>query len=333
VLSPTNNQNQSDAGSVVARTKRVLVLVYSQTGQLTRITDSLLAPLRQDSAVEVHVEVLRPRAPFPFPWSVFSFFDAFPESAHLVGPALAPLTLKGDEDFDLVILPYQVWFLAPSLPITAFLQHPVAQHLLRGKPVVTVIACRNMWMLAQEKMKQMLAARGARLIDNVVLTDPSPTLVTLVTTPWWLLTGRKTFPGLPSAGIDDTRIAQTERFGHAICDGLRTDAELKATPMLQGLRACVANPGLLVSERAGTRSFYLWGKLLRAAGEPRAPLRKPLLLLYIVFLVMLIVTVVPVSLLLQALFRPLLKRRMQVLKQQFEMPSGSGVERMGMYGY
>jgi hypothetical protein len=55
--------------------------------------------------------------------------------------------------------------------------------------------------------------------------------------------------------------------------------------------------------------------------------------LYIVFLVMLIVTVVPVSLLLQALFRPLLKRRMQVLKQQFEMPSGSGVERMGMYGY
>lgn len=333
VLSFPNNQYKADAGSVDARTKRVLVLAYSQTGQLTRIVDSMLAPLRQDPTIAVHVEVLRPRAPYPFPWPIFSFFDAFPESAHLVGPELEPLTLTGDEDFDLVILPYQVWFLAPSLPITAFLQHPVAQRVLRGKPVVTVVACRNMWMLAQEKMMQMLAACGARLIDNVVLTDPSPTLVTLVTTPWWLLTGHKVFLGCPPAGIDDLLIARTERFGLALRAGLHADAEREAGPLLHGLKACEANPGLLVSERAGTRSFFLWGKLLRAAGEPRAFWRKPLLLLYIAFLILLIVTVVPISLLLQALLRPLLKQRMKAMKQRFEMPSGSGVERMDMYGH
>jgi hypothetical protein len=333
VHSSQNNHNKVDAGSVATRTKRVLVLTYSQTGQLTRIIDSLLAPLRQEPSIQVHVEVLRPRVPYPFPWSIFSFFDAFPESAHLVGPALEPLTLSGDEDFDLVILPYQVWFLAPSLPVTAFLQHPVAQRLLHGKPVVTVIACRNMWMLAQEKTKQLLAACGARLIDNVVLTDPSATLVTLVTTPWWLLTGHKVFPGFPPAGIDDASIAQTARFGLALRDALHADAERGAAPLLQGLKACEANPGLFVSERAGTRSFYLWGKLLRAAGEPQALLRKPLLVLYIAFLILLIVSVVPVSLLLQALLRPLLKQRMQALKQRFEMPSGSGVERMGLYGH
>ena len=41
------------------------------------------------------------------------FLDAFPESALLVPPALAPLLLTGDEHFDLVILPYQhetVWW-------------------------------------------------------------------------------------------------------------------------------------------------------------------------------------------------------------------------------
>jgi hypothetical protein len=333
VLSSINNQNKADAGSVATRTKRVLVLSYSQSGQLTRIVNSLLAPLRQDPAIEIHIELLRPRAPYPFPWSIFSFFDVFPESAHLVGPELEPLTLTGDEDFDLVILPYQVWFLAPSLPITAFFRHPVAQRLLRGKPVVTVIACRNMWMLAQEKMKKMLAACSARLIDNVVLTDPSPTLVTLVTTPWWLLTGRKVFLGFPPAGIDDISIARAERFGLALCDGLRANAEREAEPLLRGLNACKANPGLLVSERAGTRSFYLWGKFLRAAGGPQAVARKPLLLLYIIFLILLIVTVVPISLLMQALLRPLLKRHMSDLKQRFEMPSGSGVERMKTYGY
>lgn len=331
--SSQNNPSKVDAAGVATRTKRVLVLSYSQTGQLTRVIDKLLASLRQDGTIDVHVEALRPCRPYPFPWPIFSFFDAFPESAHMVGPTLEPLTLTGHEDFDLVILPYQVWFLAPSLPITAFLQHPLAQSLLRGKPVVTVIACRNMWMLAHEKMKQMLSMCGARLIDNVVLTDPSPTLVTLVTAPWWLLTGNKIFPGLPPAGIDDATIASTARFGMALRDGLHADAERGAEPLLHGLKACEANPGLFVSERAGTRSFYLWGKLLRAAGEPQALLRKPLLMLYIVFLIFLILTVVPISLLLQAMLRPLLKQRMKALKQRFEMPSGSGTERMKMYGH
>lgn len=308
------------------------MIAYSQTGQLTRIAESILAPLRRDNGIEVHVEVLRPCKAYPFPWSPFRFFDAFPESAHMVGPALEPLTLRGDEDFDLVILPYQVWFLAPSLPITAFLQHPLAQRLLKDKPVVTVIACRNMWMLAQEKMKLMLSVCGARLIDNVVLIDPGPTLTTLVTTPWWLLTGKKRLWGLPPAGIDDASIAQAARFGYALRDGLRASAECEPGPMLHGLQACEANPGLLVSERAGTRSFYLWGKLLRAAGEPQAPLRKPLLLLYIIFLILLILTVVPLSLLLQALLRPFIGRRLAAVKRRYEMPSGSGHERMRTYG-
>jgi hypothetical protein len=335
VHSSRHNQDKEDAGrgSVVSRPKRVLAITYSQTGQLTRIAEHILAPLRRDGNIEVHVEVLVPCKPYPFPWPLFRFFDAFPESAHMVGPALQPLTLQGDDDFDLIILFYQVWFLAPSLPVTAFLQHPLAQRLLKGKPVVTVIACRNMWMLAQEKMKLMLSACGARHMDNVVLTDPSPTLVTLITTPWWLLTGRKRLWGLPPAGIDEVGIVQAGRFGHALCDGLRTGAERGSEPMLYGLKACEANPGLLVSERAGTRSFYLWGKLLRAVGGPQALMRKPLLVLYIAFLILLILTVVPVSLLLQTLLRPFIGHQLAAMKQRFEMPSGSGQERMGTYGY
>ena len=177
------------AQSTGSKLKRVLVLAYSQSGQLSQITERILEPLRSDAGIAIHVELLRPLKPYPFPWPFFIFLDAFPESAHMVPPQLERLTLNGDEDFDLVILPYQVWFLAPSLPVTAFLKHPLAQKLLAGKPVVTVIACRNMWMLAQEKMKALLRACDARLQDNVVLVDPSPTMASLITTPLWMWTG------------------------------------------------------------------------------------------------------------------------------------------------
>lgn len=307
------------------------MLNYSQTGQLSEISRRIVEPLQQDKNISVHIEVLRPLKPYPFPWKFFSFLDAFPESAHLVAPPLQPLSLNGDENFDLVILPYQVWFLAPSLPVTAFLKHPLAKKLLAGKPVVTVIACRNMWMMAQEKMKTMLDACGARLLDNVVLTDSAPTLTTLLTTPLWLLSGQRKWFGLPPAGVDAENIRAASRFGFALRDALRHNQELGTAPLLGGLGAVVADPHLLVSEKAGTRSFYVWGKLLRAAGQPGQWRRRPLLILYVVFLIALILTIVPLSLLVQKLLRPFLRRQFASIKQKFETPSGSGMERMSLY--
>lgn len=314
------------------RTKRVLAICYSQTGQLARIAAQILAPLQAKPGVDVHLEVIRPKQTYPFPWPFFQFFDAFPEAAHLIAPELEQLALTGEEDFDLVILFYQVWFLAPSLPVTAFLQHPLAARLLKDKPVVTVIACRNMWLMAHEKMKNMLSNLGARLIDNVVLADKGNVFATLVTTPRWLLTGRQTgFLGLPPAGIAPDEILRSRRFGLALRDALAADAEKQDAPLLAGLGAAEANPRLYASEKAGTRSFYLWGKLLRAAGKPGQWSRKPLLFFYVFFLITLIVTVVPVSLALQALIRPLLRERIARMKHDFEFPSGSGTERMSKY--
>ncbi len=312
--------------------KRVLVLAYSQTGQLTAVIESLLGPLRADPRISVHVETLAPQPPFPMPWPLFRFLDAFPESANLQPGALAPLTLTGDEDFDLVILPYQVWFLAPSQPVAAFLKHPVAARLLRGKPVVTVIACRNMWLLAHGKTKKLLADLGAHLVDNVVLTDRAHTMATLLTTPLWLLTGkRQLISSLPPAGVAATDIEGCARFGRALRDALAEDRERSLEPMLQGLRAVEADPNLWFSELTAGRSFSLWGRLLRAFGPPGSLPRRALLVLYLVFLVTLVFTVVPLSLAIQLLLRPCLKQRLARLKQSFEAPSGSGDERLSLY--
>ena len=318
--------------ATLAKPKRVLAVCYSQTGQIARIAEQVLDPLRGDAGIDVHLEVLHPLTAYPFPWPFFRFFDAFPEAAHLIAPELEPLTLTGEEDFDLVILFYQVWFLAPSLPTTAFLQHPLAARLLKDKPVVTVVACRNMWLMAHEKMRNMLSNLGARLIDNVVLADRGNLFATFVTTPRWFLTGKQTgFLGLPPAGIAPEEILRTRRFGLALRAALSADAEQQGKPLLTGLKAVEADPKLYISEKAGTRSFYLWGKLLRAAGQPGQWVRKPILLLYVIFLVTLIVTVVPVSLALQALIRPLLRERLAKMKHDFELPSGSGTERMNTY--
>ena len=315
--------------------KRVLVITYSQTGQLGAVLERILAPLRQpdaDLSIDVHIETLKPQKPFPFPWPILRFFDAFPECAHLDPAPILPLSLSGDEVFDLVIVSYQVWFLAPSQPVVAFLRSPEAKRLLAGKPVVTVIACRNMWLMAQEKMKGLLADVGARLLDNVVLTDTAPTMATLVTTPRWVLTGRRdVFFGLPPAGVNPTEIARCERFGWALGDALRDGRERGKEALLSGLQAVAVDPRLLFSEKAGTRSFFVWGKLFRAIGRAGSPQRQPLVLIYIVFMLALVLTVVPLSLFVQTLVRPLLASFLAERKAAFELPSGSGSERLPLY--
>lgn len=317
---------------MISQKKRVLVLLYSQTGQLSEVVEQILAPLRADTAIEVCVHALRPAKAFPFPWPFFPFMDAFPESALMRPCAMLPLEIAEDESFDLVILPYQVWYLAPSLPVMSFLKGEQAARLLKGKPVVTVIACRNMWLMAQEKVKGLLLDVGAKLTDNIALTDLSPTLATLITTPRWLWFGKKSgFWGLPPAGLTTAQVSGSRRFGKALREALHNDEEKSGAPMLSGLEAVQVNPHLLVSERAGTHSFRIWGGWISALGPPGAPQRKPLLATYTAFLILLIITVVPISLTVQALLRPFMRNRFEKLKVEFEWPSGGSSERMAMF--
>ncbi len=289
--------------------KRVLLVHFSQTGQLSRAARTLAAPLAQAADIELVEEVLRPCRPYPFPWPFWRFLDAMPESVLLEAPALEPLTVSADQRFDLVILAYQVWFLAPAAPMTAFLRSEAARRLLRGRPVVTVIACRNMWLSAQETMKRLIGEAGGELRDNVVFTDRGSALASFVTTPRWLLTGRRdAFWGLPAAGVAEEDIAGGERFGRALLAALRADRERDPAPMLAGMDAARVDRRLVFSERAGQRAFKAWSRVIRLGGGPGAVGRLPFLALFCVYLVTMILVVVPPSMLLQRLLRPLLMR-------------------------
>jgi len=312
--------------------KRVLLISYSQTGQLAAVARSIAGPLLECRSVELVEETLQPVEPYPFPWPFLTFFDTFPETVHAKPRALKPLSPATHPPFDLVILAYQVWFLSPAQPMTAFLQSPEAAALLRGKPVITVIACRNMWLMAQEAVKARLRQLGAHLIDNVVLTDRAHSAATFISTPLWMLTGRRGpfFGGLvPAAGIDADEIAAARRFGVAVEAGVATLDPEHPRSLLTGLGAVKVNERLIASERVGHRSFMIWGCLLLRLGPPGAPLRRAVLCLYVVFLATMILTVAPVTALIKRLLSPWMRARIARQRAYFAQPSGEADDARG----
>jgi hypothetical protein len=92
--------------------------------------------------------------------------------------------------------------------------------------------------------------------------------------------------------------------------------------MLAGLGAARVDPRLIFSERAGQRVFSMWSRLIRRGGAPGSAGRKLLLALFCAYLVAVILTLVPASLIVQRLLRPLFSRRLESQRAYFELPSG-----------
>jgi hypothetical protein len=308
--------------------KNVLIVSYSQSGQLANIVAALAHPLETEG-IRVHHEVLRPEPAFPFPWPFFAFLDAFPESVRLDPRPNKPLSAPIGPAFDLVILAWTVWYLSPSQPMTAFLQSAEGKPLLAGKPVVSLVACRNMWSSAFDTLKTLVSEAGGRLVDHVALTDESPALASFITTPRWMLTGRRDrFLGLPPAGINARQTESVARFGMALTEALARDEEKCGQPMLNGLCAVKITPHLVMSERTGRRAFQVWSGFVRLCGRAGQRRRIPALILFALYLIVVILTIVPLHIILQRLTAPLFARRTAAIIRHYEQPSGADGARM-----
>lgn len=303
--------------------RKVLVIHYSQTGQLNRLVGSVCAPLQHQADIQLDFLAIQPATPYPFPWPFVRFFTVFPETVLQIPQPLQPPAAPLAERYDLIILAYQVWFLAPSLPVSSFLQSALAQQLFADTPVVTLIGCRNMWLMAQEKVKQHLQRLQARLVDNIALVDKCGSATSFLATPMWMFTGKQQARRwLPKAGISEQDIAAASRFGERIKQRLQADNTAITAPMLQGLQAVTINEKLIASERVGNHSFSIWARLLRKLGPEHSLRRKAGLMVYVCFLLTLIVTVVPVTALAKRLLAPLTKQRIALQKRYFAAPSG-----------
>lgn len=256
--------------------KKILVIHYSQTGQLTSVLNSILTPLKADASVSITYEELKPLKPFPFPWTSKEFFDAFPESVLETPIEMQPLKVNTAEQFDLIILGCQVWFLSPSQPLTGFLKSKEGAQLLNGKNVVTVSASRNMWLNAQESVKLMLKNAGAKLVGNIALIDRAPNLVSVATIVGWLFYNKKEkyFGILPPSGISGKDITEASRFGTTILEALNKNelVNLQSTLVAQGGVMMVKT--LVNLELRAKLIFRKWAQFISAKGGPGDPNRR-----------------------------------------------------------
>lgn len=317
--------------------KRVLAVYFSQTGQVGAIIDSVLAPLRNDPDIEVVTEMLEPEDPYPFPWSMPRFFGVLPECVAHIPPRMKPCKFDPTLDYDLIILGYQPWYLSPSLPTTGFLASPEAARVLKGKPVITFIGCRGMWMMGQEQVKRRLTALGATLCDNVVLVDRGSAAATLFTTPRWMLTGKKDrFMGvMPAAGILEQQVAEVARFGDVIRRALHNGPILDQQPVLEGYGAVKVTPRHIWVERCGRGLFMPWGRAARACGEPASQgghvslARHAVLILFAFWLLLAVLTLLPIGVFLILITRPFMRKKEARDVAYFEGPSGSRTTQLG----
>lgn len=247
--------------------KKILILYYSQSGQQLSILESLSKPLR-DAGHEIHFEEIQPVEKYPFPWSAYQFFNAFPETFQQKPLALKPLSAAAFTSYDLVIIGYQPWFLTPSRPISSFVQSAEGKTILDGKPVVTILGCRNMWLGAQEKMKKRLLEANADLKGHIALVDRSGNLVSLVTILRWMLTGKKgAFLFFPPAGVAEQDIRHTSAYGESIREALQTNdfATLQSSMLEKG--AIDVKPGLVLLEKRGQKAFSVWSRFIASGGS------------------------------------------------------------------
>ncbi len=246
--------------------KNVLVIYYTQSGQLKEIASNISRPLAQQEGINLDFLEIEMETGFSFPWESEEFFSVFPDSYGQVAHPIKKIQQRIlDTKYDLILLHYQVWYLSPSIPVTSLLKSPEVQGLFDGVPVVTISGSRNMWIMAQEKLKKLLKGVNANLVGNIALVDRASNLVSVITIVQWMFTGeKKRFLGIfPLPGVSDADVSGSERFGVEIAASLKDDKLDTLQERLVELGAVKIKPFLLSVDQKGNAIFKKWVAVIR----------------------------------------------------------------------
>ncbi len=270
---------------------KITVFYYSQSGQALKATRNICRPLEEygdipgDDVQVVYKEIV-PQRQYPFPWSKDEFFDVFPETRLGIPlSGIEPMDFSDINDADLVLVVGQSWFLSPSQPLQSFFSDEAIKDYLKGRPVVFVNACRNMWLMTTGRIKQYVKDAQARLVGHIVLQDKVMNLVSVVTIIRWLIYGKKKATAiLPQAGISDKDLEEASRFGEVIIYSLQKNDLDGMQDRLLAIGAISYKPSVLFLEKIGHKMFGLWAKFIRkkgGAGDRRRRFRVNMFYIYL----------------------------------------------------
>ncbi|QXU47716.1 dialkylresorcinol condensing enzyme DarA [Chryseobacterium sp. D764] len=297
--------------------KNILVIYYSQTGQLEDIVRNIAKPFEaKKEAYDITYYNIQLKEDFPFPWPGDVFFNTFPESYLQIPKEILPPSEEIlNKKYDLILFGYQVWYLTPSIPIISFLKSGYAQRILKDTPVVTISGTRNMWMLSQEKLKVYLRDLQAKLVGNIALVDRHDNYTSVLTILRWLTTGQKEKSGmLPAAGVSDEEITGSVKYGEIIERHFNNNDLNNLQPDLVKNGAIEIRAFLVRVEKVGNKIFTVWSNLIIKKKEKR-----PLLIKFFkVYLMAAIWIISPVVLVLHLLTTPIFWFKRQKQKRYLQ---------------
>ncbi|MFM9987469.1 dialkylrecorsinol condensing enzyme DarA [Flavobacterium sp.] len=252
--------------------KNVLVIYYSQSGQLESIARNIAKPLLNSEEINVVFHEIQLEKPFPFPWDKEAFFNAFPESFLQIPTELKPIPAEiVNQKFDLILLHYQVWYLSPSIPINSFLKSSEAKILFNNTPVVTISGSRNMWVMAQEKIKVLLNNNNAQLKGNVALVDRVGNLISVITIVEWMFSGvKKKYLGIfPLPGVSEKDIFESSKFGEIINKNLQNNNFDQLQTQLLENNAVKISSYLVKVDKTANKIFNKWANFINNKKQSR----------------------------------------------------------------
>lgn len=294
---------------------KVLYLSYSQSGQLDEIAERFFLPFSSHKIDRVKV---RPSKPFPFPWTSAEFFDAMPETVLEEPIQLEPLNIPGS-DYDLIVLGYQPWFLSPSLPVTALLKSDEFKTVVQGKPVVTIVGSRNMWINSQISINRLIEQAGAKVVANIPFSDKTNNIVSAVTILYWMLSGRKErmWGVFPKPGVSDEDIERAGEPGRIVLAHAESG---EYTSLQEKIADFVTVPtDILFIEKRAKRLFRIWAGIIKRFGKtPR--LRRLWVSIYKYYLIIALFIVAPIVLLVYyILVLPFMYKRVAAEKKRVRL--------------
>ncbi|GGF25892.1 dialkylrecorsinol condensing enzyme DarA [Flavobacterium limi] len=298
--------------------KNVLVIFYSQSGQLKSIAQNIANPFLNSDEIKVTFHEIQLEKPFPFPWNKDSFFDAFPESFLQIPTRLKPVPNEIlNTKFDLVLFHYQVWYLSPSIPINSFLRSEEGKKILNNTPVVTINGSRNMWFMAQEKIKVLLKEANARLVGNIALVDRVGNLISVLTIVEWMFSGvKKKYLGFfPLPGVSEKDIQESTRFGEIILSQFYQNKLNDLQPKLLAADAVRISPYLVTVDKTANKIFNKWSNFIYK--NPKK--RKQLLKIFYIYLFLAIWLISPIVYILHLISYPL---KLKTIKKETQYYQG-----------
>lgn len=266
--------------------KKVLIISYSQAGQTQRAIEAFAKGL--EPHLQCDFKSIQPKETFCFPWKITEFFRAFPRCVCGLAPHIEPLSIQW-ENYDLVVIGYQVWFLSPSLPTQGFLQSPDALGL-KGKKVITLLTCRNLWHSASLRMAQALSGLGTNHLGQITLCETSPLWASFVTTPRWMLTGKKSaFAFFPEAGISNSEFTKLQLTASEIGESWLKIGKIPE----ENFGSNLDRVSLELMDIIGRRFFRFWAWFILKIAPTTGVWQDFWLLLFRINLIFLIISVGP----------------------------------------